>query len=123
MKSKIKYFLLPLLFHAAFAQAGNNGITQPNSYFSDSTKIEIYTLKKGSLHLAPNPTTNGSIKIRSNYNAVVALYVFDVAGTMVHNILLRPEEEKKLQSLEKGIYTFDVFREDESIEQGKIIVK
>jgi hypothetical protein len=50
-------------------------------------------------------------------------YVFDVSGTLMHQITLKWKNKYKIANLEKGIYMYDVFSNDESIEHGKIIVK
>ena len=52
----------------------------------------------------------------------VHFYVFDLDGVMIENIRLRTCEVKKITGLSKGVYLYDVFEKDESIERGKIIV-
>ena len=51
------------------------------------------------------------------------LIIFDLDGTMVYQAVLKNKEQKKIDNLPKGTYTYDVFQNDESIEEGKIIVK
>ena len=88
--------------------------------FSDSLTSVII---KSSVRLSPNPTSNGTIKINSNINEPLHFYVFDLEGTLLYRIALNGKAEKKITNLKKGTYTYDVFQNDESIEQGKIIAK
>ena len=41
----------------------------------------------------------------------------------MHNIKLNAKTKKTITGLQKGVYMYDVFSDDESIERGKIIVK
>jgi hypothetical protein len=41
----------------------------------------------------------------------------------LHRIFLKGKEQRKITDLKKGTYMYDVFKKDESIEQGKIIIK
>jgi hypothetical protein len=89
--------------------------------FSDSLKsgkIVIATVR-----LYPNPTSNGTITINSTIKEPLHFYVFDLEGTLLHRINLKGKAREKITNLKKGIYTYDVFKNNESIEQGKIIVK
>ena len=86
--------------------------------FSDSLSALV---KKSNVRLSPNPTSNGTVKINSNINEPLHFYVFDLEGTLLYRIALNGKAEKKITNLKKGTYTYDVFKNDESIEQGKII--
>ena len=81
--------------------------------------------KKINVRIYPNPSTNGTVYISSNHNSNKELqfYVFDLEGTMMHNIKLNAKGKKIISGLRKGVYMYDVFKNDESIERGKIIVK
>lgn len=74
------------------------------------------------VRLYPNPSPDGTITINSTIKEPLYFYVFDLEGTLLHRITLKGKEQKTITNLEKGIYTYDVFKNDESIEQGKIIV-
>jgi hypothetical protein len=89
--------------------------------FSDSLSSSV--VKKINVRLSPNPTTNGTIRINSNINEPLHFYVFDFEGTLLYRIALSGKAEKKITNLMKGTYLYDVFKNDESIEQGKIIAK
>jgi type IX secretion system substrate protein len=81
--------------------------------------------KKINVRIYPNPSPNGTVYISSNHNSdkEIQFYVFDLEGTMMHNIKLNAKVKTTITGLRKGIYMYDVFRDDESIERGKIIVK
>ena len=81
--------------------------------------------KKINVRIYPNPSPNGTVYISSNHNSdnEIQFYVFDLEGTMMHNIKLNAKGKKTITGLRKGVYMYEVFRDDESIERGKIIVK
>jgi hypothetical protein len=79
--------------------------------------------KKSTIKLYPNPSPNGVITVNSTISEPLHFYVFDLEGTLLHRILLKGKEQKTITNLKKGTYMYDVFKNDESIEQGKIIVK
>lgn len=92
--------------------------------FNDSLQIECCTSKKNNnVRLFPNPTSNGTLTINSITSEPIHFYIFDLEGTLVQQIMLKGKEQKVVTNLKKGTYTYDVFINDESIEQGKIIVK
>ena len=81
--------------------------------------------KKISVRIYPNPSPNGTVYISSNHNSdqEIQFYVFDLEGTMMHNFKLHSKGKQTITGLRKGVYMYDVFKDDESIERGKIIVK
>ena len=102
----------------------NNTSIQPDT-FSDSVihKSSIIVIKKDAVKLYPNPTSNGTITISSDTTATLHFYVFDVEGTLLHQVVLRDKQKHTIHQLKKGLYVYDAFLNDESIEHGKIIVK
>ena len=90
--------------------------------FSDSSNVHSVIVKYR-VRLHPNPSPTGTVVVNSTSNEPLHFYVFDLEGTLLHRLILKPKEEKTISNLEKGTYTYDVFKNDESIEQGKIIVK
>lgn len=53
----------------------------------------------------------------------VDFFVFDSEGTILVHYKMNEKEHKKINNLEKGTYTYQVFKNDEMSESGKIIVK
>jgi hypothetical protein len=91
--------------------------------FSDASDDSKRVKKKSTIKLYPNPSPNGVITVNSTINEPLHFYVFDLEGTLLHRIILKGKEQKTIINLKKGTYMYDVFKNDESIEQGKIIVK
>ena len=54
---------------------------------------------------------------------MVDFFVFDAEGTIMVHYKMNEKDHKKINSLEKGTYTYQVFKNDEMSEAGKIIVK
>jgi hypothetical protein len=111
-----------ITFSSAFSK--NNTTIQPVC-FSDTVihKSALIVIKKDAVKLYPNPTSNGTITISSDTAATLHFYVFDVEGTLLHQVVLKDKRKHTIQQLKKGIYVYDAFLNDESIEHGKIIVK
>ena len=91
--------------------------------FSDSVQIHCYPSKKNCVRLYPNPTSDGIITVNSNSSEPLHFYIFDLEGVLISRVMLGAKEHKTISDLKKGTYMYDVFKNDESIEQGKIIVK
>ncbi|MBD0353095.1 MAG: T9SS type A sorting domain-containing protein [Flavisolibacter sp.] len=93
--------------------------------FSDSLYLKpAYVWQASStVRLYPNPTTNGTIKVRAANAGEFHFYVFDVQGTLISRKILNGRQTYTINNLKKGVYLYDVFKNDVSIEQGKIIVK
>jgi phage host-nuclease inhibitor protein Gam len=50
-------------------------------------------------------------------------FVFDNEGAIKVHYKMTEKDHKKISGLEKGIYTYQVFKKDEMSESGKIIIK
>jgi hypothetical protein len=44
-------------------------------------------------------------------------------STIIERFILKGKEKKTISNLQKGAYMYEIFKNDESIEQGKITVK
>jgi len=53
----------------------------------------------------------------------VDFFVFDTQGTIMVHYKMNEKDHKKINRLEKGTYTYQVFKNDEMSESGKIIIK
>ena len=124
MKTKIRIALAGFLIAIAcnaFAATHSTEAAQPQA---DSLFIKPYMVsKKNVVRLYPNPTFDGSININAHTNNELHFYIFDVDGVLLYRTTLKGDEKKNIPDLRKGVYTYDVFENDESIEQGSIIVK
>ncbi len=119
----IASLFLSLGFNASAKTADKLINVQVRDNFSDSILIHSHTTKKDHVRLYPNPTSNGKITINSTSEEPLHFYVFDLESTLLYRIELKGKEQKTIEDLKKGTYMYDVFLNDESIEQGKIIVK
>ncbi len=75
------------------------------------------------IKLYPNPSYDGKISISTTKTDTLHFYIFDLEGTLINQTILTNNEEKTVTNLSKGTYIYDVFEKDESIEEGKILVK
>ncbi len=119
---KRKVFGTLIIMVALFANATRMADVKTSDNFLDlpAVKKDKY---KSVVKLYPNPTWDGRVNISANNKELLHFYVFDVSGTLMHQITLKGKNKYKIANLKKGIYMYDVFSNDESIEHGKIIVK
>ncbi|HVG40239.1 MAG TPA: T9SS type A sorting domain-containing protein [Chitinophagaceae bacterium] len=123
-----KFLGAALLVVALGAMAAGTPKSSPISN-SDSSSLKeikeaVVPVKKSRVRLYPNPTSDGNLSIFSNTSSdKIHFYVFDLEGTMVHQLMIKNKQRHKIKNLKKGTYVYDVFVNDTSIEQGKIIVK
>jgi Secretion system C-terminal sorting domain len=117
--------LLTVMFVAAcaFSRPAMANPGKVYTRYSDSLEMKKLIVKRDAVRLSPNPTFDGKVSVVSQIPDAVHFYIFDLDGTMVYQATLKNKEEKKIDNLAKGTYTYDVFQNDESIEEGKIIVK
>ena len=80
-------------------------------------------LKKNAVSIYPNPSYNGTVGVRSNLMQILHFYIFDLEGTLIYQTVLKAKDEKLVDQLKKGTYMYNVFANDESIEEGKLISK
>ena len=99
-----------------------SGFSVQNNFSNNSDRSKGGKKKK-TIKLYPNPSPNGVITVNSTINESLHFYVFDLEGTLLHRIILKGKDQKKISNLKKGTYIYDVFKNDESIEQGEIVVK
>ena len=103
-----------------------SGITSGNlscNKFSDSGEIKKVLVKSNVVKLFPNPSSTGKVSVTTNVTGPLHFYIFDLEGTMMYQTVLTKNDKKDIENLKKGTYTYDVFEKEESIEEGKIIIK
>lgn len=61
--------------------------------------------------------------VKNVETAKVDFFVFDDAGTIMVHYKMNEKDHKKINGLDKGTYTYQVFKNDEMSESGKIIIK
>lgn len=93
------------------------------NHLSDSVLVvKESRFKRSVVKIYPNPSF-GKINISTNNVNNLHFYIFDLEGTMVYQTTLNNKAKKNIQNLKKGTYLYNVFEKDESVEEGKIIVK
>jgi len=90
---------------------------------TEANELQQATANKNIVRIFPNPTHNGSVDVVSTTAEKIHFYVFDLEGIMLHQVVLRDRQKHTINNLKKGIYMYDVFKDDRGVEQGKIIVK
>ena len=53
----------------------------------------------------------------------VDFFVFDLDGTLLVHYKMNEKDHKRINGLEKGTYTYQVFKKDEMSESGRIVIK
>ncbi|MGV3657009.1 MAG: T9SS type A sorting domain-containing protein [Chitinophagaceae bacterium] len=121
MIPKLLWITLLAVVTAGFGggPAGSYHADDKNAVALKAAKI----VKKDAVKLYPNPSTDGRITISSNRTETLHFYVFDLDGTLLHQVILKDKQKKTIENLKKGIYVYDAFLNDEGIEHGNIIVK
>ena len=75
-------------------------------------EVKIYPdLLKNVMHVKNAETTR------------IDFFVFDSEGTIMVHYKMNEKDHKKINGLEKGTYTYQVFKNDEMSESGKMIIK
>jgi hypothetical protein len=93
-----------------------------SSVSTDSVLRKKQPQGKMAVKLYPNPSY-GKLSISSNTSSSLHFYIFDLEGTLVYQAVLNSKDRKTIDNLKKGTYLYDVFENDQSIEEGKIIIK
>ena len=107
--------------YALLAQTSDTQFT--GSIHSEAAaQAKTAPVRKTQIKLYPNPSY-GKLSISVNTTEVLHFYIFDLEGTLVYQAVLKNKDRKSISNLKKGTYTYDVFEKDESIEEGKIIIK
>jgi hypothetical protein len=81
--------------------------------------------KEGIIKIFPDPKDNGTVYVSllNEKNQDLQFYMFDLDGKLIDNFHLKTKTINKIDRLHKGIYMYDVFKNDESIERGSVEIK
>ena len=60
---------------------------------------------------------------RGIYGRAYQLFIFDVEGKLVKQVNIKNKQTTVLENIERGDYLFEVFSDDERIENGQVIVR
>jgi hypothetical protein len=82
------------------------------------------TSKKSRIKLYPDAEQDVLFfSVRGSEGKVYQLFLFDVAGNLVKQANIKSKQTTVIDNIEKGIYLFEVFSDDERIENGQVIIR
>jgi hypothetical protein len=120
---------LPALFAIAilFTAAGANASTGcPLSIPAPDTILvqKQITSKKHRIKLYPNAEQDVLFfSVRGPEEKVFQLFLFDVAGNLIKQANIKGRQTTVIDNIEKGNYLFEVFSDDERLENGQVIIR
>lgn len=85
--------------------------------------VKVCKRSKHAVRISPLATAKGSIKIVSTCTRSLHFYVFDMEGSLVSQAKLAPFAKVVIRNLPQGEFAYDVFMDDEGVEQGKLTVR
>ena len=101
------------------------GSTQSCSV-TENTNAEIKNVKTSKrereVKIYPDLLKN-VMHVKNVEAAKVDFFVFDPEGTIMVHYKMNEKDHKRINGLEKGAYTYQVFKNDEMSESGRIIIK
>lgn len=107
-----------LFLVVSFGVSAQKSLNNANNIIStDSSRT-----KKKAITIHQDPSY-GKLSISASTLSSLHFYIFDLEGTLVFQAVLNNKEKKTIENLRKGTYLYDVFEEDISIEEGKIVIK
>ncbi len=108
-------------------QAAPSGVLNAFSTLIPNDTILVQkqqTSKKHRIRLYPNANHQVLFFSASGEEGkVFQLFVFDMEGKLIKQVNIRNRQTTVLNSIDKGNYIFEVFSDDERIENGQLIVK
>ncbi|HEY6954655.1 MAG TPA: T9SS type A sorting domain-containing protein [Flavisolibacter sp.] len=112
--------LIGFVVLCSFNVSAQNGFEQASNIISmDSSTAKA---GKNAVRIYPNPSY-GKLSVSAVTSSTLHFYIFDLEGTLVFQAVLNNKDRKVIDNLKRGSYLYDVFENDESIEEGKIIIK
>jgi hypothetical protein len=101
------------------------GIPTTPGPFNDTILVQKQIIsKKYKIRLYPNASHEVLFfSVSGNSSKVYQLYLFDMYGTLVKQANIKNKQTTVLNSMEKGDYLFEVFSDDERIENGQVFIR
>jgi hypothetical protein len=96
----------------------------PEGKTTDSIIVKkMFVTKKCTIRIYPNATHEVLFfSVNGNEGKVYDLFIFDMDGKLVKRTQVRNRETTLLKTFQKGSYFFEVFSNDERIENGNMII-
>jgi len=109
-----------------FSLAASLGLAQSCSVtesvtIADKNKTRV-TKKDREVKIYPD-IIKKTMHVKNIESSEVDFFVFAVDGTLMVHYKMNEKDHKRINGLEKGTYTYQVFRNDEMSESGKLIIK
>ena len=120
---------VPALLTIAMLFAGAHtsfGCPLPVPTYSNDTILvqKQVTSKKHKIRLFQNDDQSALFfSVRGLEGKVYQLFIFDVSGNLVSQANIKSKQTTVIDNIEKGNYLFEVFSDDERIENGQVIIK
>ena len=111
-----------VLLLGSFTAVGQKEFSNTSNISADSFSVKGEYSGKAGVKIYPNPSY-GKLTISTTTSSTLHFYIFDLEGTLVYQAVLNNKDRKTIANLKKGTYLYDVFENDLSIEEGKIIIK
>lgn len=119
----LSYFKnLKLLSGLAITMVFTNACTVTESNNTTDAKKAKTSHKERDVKIYPD-VFKKMMHVRNIENDKVDFFVFDATGTIMVHYKMNVKDHKKINGLDKGTYTYQVFKNDEMSESGKIIIK
>ncbi|HTE24366.1 T9SS type A sorting domain-containing protein [Flavitalea sp.] len=115
-------FVLFCLLIILSAQARSESYPKP---LSDTILIQKQQVsRKHGIRLYPDATHHVLFfGAKGIYGRAYQLFIFDVEGKLVKQVNIKNKQTTVLENIQKGDYLFEVFSDDERIENGQVIVR
>jgi hypothetical protein len=112
------------LFSTRTTGTGHAGLTTATSASDSVIVTKSRVSKKYKVKIYPN-TTNEVLFFTATgeEGKVYELFVFSMDGKLIKRIQVRNRETTLLKTFEKGNYMYEVFSNDERIENGNMIIQ
>lgn len=120
---------VPVLLTIAMLFAGAStsfGYPLPVPAYSNDTILvqKQVTSKKHKIRLFQNDDQSALFfSVRGLEGKAYQLFIFDVSGKLVSQANIKSKQTTVIDNIEKGNYLFEVFSDDERIENGQVIIK
>lgn len=121
----ISYCFLPLLLFVLLYSPVKANTCLMNPNFRDTILInKTQTNKKYRIKIYPSATNEVIFFSASGETGkVYQLFLFDLDGTLIKQTQIRNKETTMLTNFIKGSYIFEIFSDDERIENGTMQVR
>jgi hypothetical protein len=122
-----RYVMLSALLTLIVSFAAAETVTAPciKETASDTIYIQKQQVsRKHGIRLYPDAAHQVLFfEAKGVYGKAYQLYIFNVEGKLVKQVTIKNKQTTVLENIEKGDYLFDVFSDDERIENGQMTVR